>query len=164
MTSDPSSDDAPITLAEAASGFFNNKLTPASLRAESRRGSLKIYRIGRQEFTTIADLNACFSKDVKTPQGIVYFATTWEQENFPIKIGTTVSQGARFRALQNALPWRLEVLTTIDGGVKKEAELHRRFSNFRLEGEWFERHKDLMDYIASVTHASALRAKHRYGS
>lgn len=44
--------DAPLTLKEACSIFFRGRITPATLRAEARRGRLVIMRIGRADFVT----------------------------------------------------------------------------------------------------------------
>jgi hypothetical protein len=46
-------DDTPITLREACDLAFRGIVTEASLRAEHRRGMLVIFRIGRQDFTTL---------------------------------------------------------------------------------------------------------------
>jgi hypothetical protein len=48
-------DDRPITLNEACVAF-GGTLTPATLRAEAKRGRLEIYKIGRRYYTTIADV------------------------------------------------------------------------------------------------------------
>src|SRR6266403_675170 len=46
-------EDAPITLPEACDLEFRGKITEASLRAEHARGMLQIFRVGRQDFTTL---------------------------------------------------------------------------------------------------------------
>ncbi len=46
-------DDTPITLKEACELAFRGIVTEASLRAEHSRGMLEIFRIGRQDFTTL---------------------------------------------------------------------------------------------------------------
>src|SRR5689334_8393157 len=45
-------DDEPFPLKEACQRFFGGKISPATLRAEWRRGRLEIERIGRQDFVT----------------------------------------------------------------------------------------------------------------
>lgn len=45
-------DDVPLTLAEACEVFFRGRITPATLRAEARRGRLSLMRIGRAHFVT----------------------------------------------------------------------------------------------------------------
>jgi hypothetical protein len=48
--------DAPITLQDACEMVFRGSITPASLRAEQRRGNLSTFKIGRTIFTTLHDL------------------------------------------------------------------------------------------------------------
>ena len=43
-----------LTLQEACDQFFGGKVTPASLRAEARRGRLHISRVGRVDFVSVA--------------------------------------------------------------------------------------------------------------
>lgn len=50
------SDDL-LPLSIACQSVFAGTLTPATLRAEARRGRLVIYRIGRRDYTTRADLD-----------------------------------------------------------------------------------------------------------
>jgi hypothetical protein len=51
-------DDDPITLAHACEIVFKNTVTPATLRAEHRRGRLDIFRIGRKDFVYLRDVRA----------------------------------------------------------------------------------------------------------
>lgn len=46
-------DDTPITLEEACELYFRGIITANSLRAEHSRGMLTIFRVGRQDFTTL---------------------------------------------------------------------------------------------------------------
>src|SRR5262245_28972918 len=48
-------DDRPVTLAEACR-LFGDTFTPHTLRAEAARGRLNIFRLGRRDYTTLADL------------------------------------------------------------------------------------------------------------
>lgn len=50
------SDDL-LPLSIACQSVFADTLTPATLRAEARRGRLVIYRIGRRDYTTRADID-----------------------------------------------------------------------------------------------------------
>ena len=55
--------EAPITLKEACAVFFGGRVTPYTLRAEAKRGLLPIFRVGKRDFTTLADLKAlCLAK------------------------------------------------------------------------------------------------------
>jgi hypothetical protein len=47
-------DDIEITLDEACRIFFRGAITPASLRAEAKRGMLAIIRVGNKDFVTPA--------------------------------------------------------------------------------------------------------------
>lgn len=44
--------DAPLTLQEACDLIFRGNISPATLRAEARRGRLVIARIGKRDFVT----------------------------------------------------------------------------------------------------------------
>lgn len=50
------STDDPITLAEACKLFPRAHLTASTLRAERDRGRLNIFRLGRRDYTTEADM------------------------------------------------------------------------------------------------------------
>ncbi|WP_051346204.1 hypothetical protein [Bradyrhizobium sp. th.b2] len=46
-------EETPITLQEACDLYFRGIITEVSLRAEHARGMLTIFRVGRQDFTTL---------------------------------------------------------------------------------------------------------------
>ena len=54
--------DAPITLKDACSDVFNDAISVATLMAKHRRKKLVIYKIGRQYFTSLNELNARLTK------------------------------------------------------------------------------------------------------
>jgi hypothetical protein len=58
-------------------------------------------------------------------------------ENGPVKIGVTDNLESRLCKMQvdNAAP--LKVLRLLAGGFAQEAELHIRFSDINIRGEWF---------------------------
>lgn len=67
----------------------------------------------------------------------------------PIKIGhSKVSVHERLAALQTGSPYLLELLLTIQGGIRHEKDLHRRFAHARSHGEWFHPCPELLAYIA----------------
>lgn len=56
----------------------------------------------------------------------------------PVKIGRAVNVGSRLRELQSVCPTQLRAVRVIrDAPQYIEAELHRRFRDYRLHGEWF---------------------------
>jgi hypothetical protein len=67
-------DDTPITLQEACDLYFRGIITPAALRAEHGRGMLTIFRVGRQDFTTLRFVrtmqeNKCRAQDPAPASG-----------------------------------------------------------------------------------------------
>lgn len=68
----------------------------------------------------------------------------------PIKIGTTQSLRARLKGLQCGSPVRLYVLATLPGGDAQESELHVRFDEDRLHGEWFSPSASLLAFIETL--------------
>lgn len=68
-----------------------------------------------------------------------------------IKIGVAVDPSDRLRTLQTGSPDTLSLIKTIDGDQKLEQELHRRFADDRLHGEWFHPSADLLAYITEAT-------------
>jgi hypothetical protein len=54
--------DVPITLKDACRDVFNDAVSVATLMAEHRRGNLVIYKIGRQHFTSLNEVNAMMQK------------------------------------------------------------------------------------------------------
>lgn len=55
-----------------------------------------------------------------------------------VKIGWTTDLAARFSSLRSSVPQHLELLRQFDGGRATERWLHKRFSDRRVGGEWFE--------------------------
>ncbi len=60
MINSPAEDD-PVTLKEACE-LLGNRVKVATLRAEAQRGNLSIFRLGRRDFTTPADVRAMVRK------------------------------------------------------------------------------------------------------
>jgi hypothetical protein len=81
----------------------------------------------------------------------VYFLSA-KSENFPVKIGITETRAGRFRSIQSALPFEVEVIGMVP--VKDpifERRLHRQFAGSRLQGEWFTRSPELLAAIEKLT-------------
>lgn len=77
----------------------------------------------------------------------VYFVQT---ESGPIKIGIAQDVQKRLRGLQVSTPDKLTLLCTAPGGVQAEAKLHRRFASYRLRGEWFAAHPDILAEVERI--------------
>jgi len=82
-------------------------------------------------------------------EGHVYFIKS-EKTN-SVKIGFTSGKvEERIKALQTAHPYKLKLLATIPGTFESERAFHKQFANFRLKGEWFEPHPELLALISII--------------
>jgi hypothetical protein len=83
------------------------------------------------------------------------------QSVYGYKIGKTVSLKDRIRLFGVKLPFQFELVVTglVENYSKVEAELHRRYSHKRLEGEWFDLAPEDVDEIEAY-----LRANGQIGS
>ena len=89
------------------------------------------------------------TEEENADEGYVYFIMS--EKTQAIKIGFTAGNvKLRLSSLQTAHPYKLKVLATLNGNKNYEKELHKRFSKFRLEGEWFEPHPDLLAFISVI--------------
>lgn len=82
--------------------------------------------------------------------GIVYFLRAADG---PVKVGWCASRDGvarRLRAAQLGHPARLQVVATIPGDRTLEHQLHHRWRNHRLEGEWFHPNPDMLGYLAGL--------------
>jgi hypothetical protein len=55
-------DDDPLPLADACAVYPQARLTVSTLRAESARGRLKVFRLGRRDYTTRRDMQEMIAK------------------------------------------------------------------------------------------------------
>ena len=84
---------------------------------------------------------------------LVYFIAT--PGGKAVKIGVAVSPLKRLGDLQTGSPERLTLLGVLPGGVRLEKELHVRFAQHRLLGEWYDG-KILKDVASLLTDHVAL--------
>ncbi len=81
------------------------------------------------------------------PKEYTYFAQA--EEGGPIKIGyTTVDPQVRLKGLQTGSPLSLRIIASIPKNLEKQ--LHERFENLRLHGEWFQNDEALLAYIRQL--------------
>ena len=71
---------------------------------------------------------------------LVYFI---REDSGNVKIGVTANLKKRLKAIQTHNPHKMAVVKTIhcsniQQAKKAEKELHKRFSEFRQNGEWFK--------------------------
>lgn len=75
----------------------------------------------------------------------VYFMQVGD--NGPIKIGHTVDLRKRLVVTQVHNPYLVRLLCATDGGFKLEQELHEKFKDSHLFGEWFSPSEEIINYI-----------------
>ena len=63
------------------------------------------------------------------------------------KIGYSIEPKSRLAQLQTGNPYPLELLSVIEGEIQLEKEIHERFKECRLQGEWFVLTQDILDYF-----------------
>lgn len=68
----------------------------------------------------------------------------------PIKIGKANNVRDRMRGLQTSNPYPLRLLGVVDGGMSEEADLHRRFADARMQGEWFRPDASILQYLRAA--------------
>lgn len=78
--------------------------------------------------------------------GVVYFVR--HGSDGPIKIGKTREDpGRRVGCLQTGNPVPLVLLAVVPGYSETEAQLHERFAEHRIAGEWFRAAPELLAFI-----------------
>jgi len=54
-----------------------------------------------------------------------------------VRIGTTVNIVYRIACLQTCIPFRLKLIGAFPGGFSEETQLHHKFKDDHISGEWF---------------------------
>lgn len=85
----------------------------------------------------------------RLPVGNVYFIHS--KATKAIKIGYSAhSPKVRLRELQTATAEKLSLLGWIAGSRDDERDLHQRFAEYRIRGEWFRYTGELIDYVEAL--------------
>lgn len=77
---------------------------------------------------------------------MVYFI----EANKRIKIGYTENPTQRISDIQVSSPYKINVLLLINGTVRYEKLIHKKFKPYRLRGEWFSYNKNIIEYINNL--------------
>lgn len=81
---------------------------------------------------------------------MIYFIQN--KTNSAIKIGYTAGDAKeRLAQLQTSSADRLVLLRSVPGEMWQEQELHKRLARYRLTGEWFRPHADVMNSMSEFT-------------
>jgi hypothetical protein len=81
----------------------------------------------------------------------IYFISSDDVPDYPIKIGYARDPEMRLLELQVGNPYTLKILGHIEGTCRHEYWLHHEFAKSRLQGEWFSRTPELMKRIEELT-------------
>ncbi len=89
-------------------------------------------------------------KDAKKPvrQSWVYFVRHGTSKR--IKIGRAVNIERRMKSLAHPLMGKLNLLAKMPGGKLEEREMHKKFAEYRINGEWFVLEGALAKFLASL--------------
>lgn len=79
---------------------------------------------------------------------MVYFIQ--QKNGGPIKIGSSVHPLLRLKQIRAHSPVEVELIAAIEGSAKLERELHAKFADNRLHGEWFTSTEELVSYIKDI--------------
>ena len=93
---------------------------------------------------------------LENPPPLVYFIRCGQY----VKIGYSKDPDVRLKQIRSGLDAALippnldigpaELVTTENGGLTRERELHTKFSHLRHTGEWFTEAPELTDYIKGL--------------
>ncbi len=95
MADEDAKDHIPLTLKEACARYLPGIATPSTLRIQATRGNLKIFRIGRTDCTTIADLKNMVQR-CREPENLPVSTSTRRE-------GNGLSETARLTSARDAL-------------------------------------------------------------
>lgn len=82
----------------------------------------------------------------RSKSGFVYFITQAEHPA-AVKIGFAVDVNDRLGTLQTSSHVDLTILASFPGTVATEKQLHRKFADDRLRGEWFRMSEPIRQFI-----------------
>jgi Meiotically up-regulated gene 113 len=85
-------------------------------------------------------------EDAAKMRGFVYFMQR-EDESKLIKIGFSLNPRARQQSLSREIFCPVHIIGIEIGTMLKERQLHLRFEEHSVQGEWFEANADLLSYI-----------------
>lgn len=82
-------------------------------------------------------------KKTKKPSSYVYLIECVGSDFY--KIGYAANPEQRLKELQIGCPYELNIANTFPGGLLEEKELHARYTNSAVRGEWFQINKDSLE-------------------
>ena len=103
-------------------------------------------KISCRKYFETGKLERLQKEKLNKPEYVYVFVNT----NFEVcKIGYSSNPIKRLDQIQTGCPFKLKRQLIMIGGAEKESELHKKYKDFRLEGEWFSFKGKLKDDILS---------------
>jgi len=68
-----------------------------------------------------------------------------------VKIGYATNPTKRIKDLDTGSAVNLELLGVVPGSLAKERQLHQKFAQYRIKGEWFNYSDEIKDYVKENT-------------
>lgn len=101
-------------------------------------------------------------KEKQKVKGFVY-CVMWDNDKDHVKIGYTTNPPQRFASFLTSSPHclRLVGLSEADG-PQRELEMHKRFKEYHVNGEWFRCEGLLRDYLSTAIDNVAFRFYNKY--
>lgn len=93
--------------------------------------------------------SAPWSRDVVSPNANVYFIRDGNKRR--VKIGMSTNVENRLKGLAHPFLGELTVMGTVPGGYAMEREMHHRFAEHRISGEWFKLEGDLAEFVKTLS-------------
>lgn len=102
-----------------------------------------------EELNEFCSRNTSFPVDAIKPstRRRIYFVQAATGE---VKIGVTTSAKIRnkLRSIQTYCPSKIRLLLVVEErNIMPEHEIHKKFANIRIRGEWFSPSPELLDWI-----------------
>jgi hypothetical protein len=92
----------------------------------------------------------------KRSEGFVYFLLYGNGSGAKVKIGTSKNVNGRLAVLRTGVPGKARVYYVTPGNISLERDLHRKFAEDRISGEWFQFSAAIRDWIAQDRDRRAL--------
>lgn len=80
---------------------------------------------------------------------MIYFILSSEIN--AVKIGFTTNVEQRLSVLQTGSPHELKLVKVISGSPRKEKQLHKKFAEYNIRGEWFHWNDVIKNYVETLT-------------
>lgn len=86
--------------------------------------------------------------EYKPKKGFVYFVIN--DKNKICKIGFSLDPQKRLKQIQTGCPYPLRLYRQIEGTYELEKQLHKKFQQYKTNGEWFYIKDRLFEYLKGL--------------